>query len=95
MSNPASEKWLKATNEADAAFGAACTTAHDAYNDAWKRTVRPIEEARTAAIRAAKGIQDAIITSALKRRNEAHQAAWDEYRRTPEYEADQATRYLK
>ena len=95
MSNAASEKWMKATNEADAAFGAACTTAHDAYNEAWKRTVRPIEEARIAAIRTAESIQNAIIGPALKRRNEARQAAWDEYRRTPEYEADQATRYLK
>ena len=95
MSNPASDKWMKATKDADDAFGAECTLAHDAYNGAWKRTVRPIDEARTAAIRAAESIQDSIIRTALTKRNEARQAAWDEYRKTPEYEADQATRYLR
>ena len=81
---PARTKLLEAMQAASAA-----------RNKIWDEKVKPLEEARRVAIKEGKDAEEAIVAPARTKLLEAMQAAWDVYRRTSEYEAEQATRYLK
>ena len=95
MSGEAYEEFKRAGKAADEELSRAMHEGQIAHDKVWEEKGVPAEAARLAAIKESEQARDALLSPAFQKKREAMQAAYDVWRRTPEYEASEAVRYLE